>query len=97
MMFHTLGTILALVAIHTGTGIVIYSVSTICTVFARIKVAVVDICTREINGEEFAICNIQNPGFVSGKKRASNIVLESVHFFFKGSHTGTCIVAIIDI
>ena len=56
MMFHTLGTILALVAIHTGTGIVIYSVGTICTVFARIKVAVVDICTREINGEEFAIC-----------------------------------------
>ena len=55
MMFHTLGTILALVAIHTGTVIVIYSVGTICTVFARIKVAVVDICTREINGEEFAI------------------------------------------
>ena len=56
MMFHTLGTILALVAIHTGTVIVIYFVGTICTVFARISVAVVDICKREINGEEFAIC-----------------------------------------
>ena len=52
MMFHTLGTILALVAIHTGTVIVIYFVGTICTVFARISVAVVDICKRDINGED---------------------------------------------
>ena len=55
MMFRTLGTILALVAIHTGTVIVIYFVGTICTVFARISFAVVDICKRDINGEEFAI------------------------------------------
>ena len=52
MMFHTLGTILALVAIHTGTVIVIYFVGTICTVFARISVALVDICKRDINGED---------------------------------------------
>ena len=41
--------------------------------------------------------NLQNPGFVYEKKSASNFVLESVHFFFKKSHTGTCMVTIIDI
>ena len=39
----TYGTVGALVASHTGTSIVIYSVGTICTVFARISVTVVDI------------------------------------------------------
>ena len=51
MMYHTLGTVLALVASHTGTNIVIYScIGTICLVFARIRITVVDIWKREING-----------------------------------------------
>ena len=41
-MNHTLGTVLALVASHTGTIIVIYFNSTSCTVFARIKITIVD-------------------------------------------------------
>ena len=39
----TFGTVVALVASHTGTSIVIYSVVTSCTVFARKRVTVVDI------------------------------------------------------
>ena len=73
MMYHTLGTIYALVAIHTNTNIIIYSVSTRCIVFARIRGTVVDIWKRGINGKEF--CNlysnssvyIQNTGFVYEK------------------------------
>ena len=43
-MYYTLGTVLALVASHTGTSIVIYScIGTICLVFARIRITVVDI------------------------------------------------------
>ena len=57
MMYHTLGTIYALVAILTGTSIVIYScVPTRRTVFARIRFTVVDIWKREINGGKFTIC-----------------------------------------
>ena len=40
---------------------------------------------------------IQNPGFLEEKKRAFNFVLESLHFFFKRSHSGKNIVTIIDI
>ena len=43
MILLTYGTVRALVASHTGTSIVIYSVGTICTVFARIRVTLVDI------------------------------------------------------
>ena len=39
----TYGTVVALVASHTGTSIVIYSVSTRCIIFARIRGTVVDI------------------------------------------------------
>ena len=39
----TYGTVGALVASHTGTSIVIYSVITRCIVFARKRVTVVDI------------------------------------------------------
>ena len=39
----TYGTVVALVASHTGTSIVIYSVGTISTVFTRIRVTVVDV------------------------------------------------------
>ena len=54
MMYHTLGTVLALVASHTGTIIVIYScIGTICLVFARMRITVVDIWKREINGGKF--------------------------------------------
>ena len=56
MMNHTLGAVLALVTSHTGTSIVIYSISTTCTVFARIRVTVVDIWQREINSRKFTIC-----------------------------------------
>ena len=54
MMHHTLGTVLALVTSHTGTSIVIYScIGTICLVFARMRITVVDIWKREINGGKF--------------------------------------------
>ena len=43
MIYHTLGTVLALVASRTGTTIVIYFNSTSCTVFARFRFTVVDI------------------------------------------------------
>ena len=56
MMSHTLGAVLALVTSHTGTSIVIYSIGTTCTVFARIRVTVVDIWKREINSRKFTIC-----------------------------------------
>ena len=57
IMYHTLGTIYALVAILTGTSIVIYScIPTRRTVFARIRFTVVDIWKREINGGKFTIC-----------------------------------------
>ena len=57
MMYHTLGTVYALVAILTGTSIVIYScIPTRRTVFARIRFTVVDIWKREINGGKFTIC-----------------------------------------
>ena len=57
MMYHTLGTIYALVAIHTNTNIIIYSVSTRCIVFARIRgTVVIDNWKRGINGRKFAIC-----------------------------------------
>ena len=56
MMNHTLWAVLALVTSHTGTSIVIYSIGTTCTVFARIRVTVVDIWKREINSRKFTIC-----------------------------------------
>ena len=43
MKYHTLGTVLAKVARHTSTIIVIYFIRTSCTVFARIRVALIDI------------------------------------------------------
>ena len=43
MTNHTLGTVLALVASHTGTTIVIYFNSTSCTVLARFRITIVDI------------------------------------------------------
>ena len=56
MILFTYGTVGALVASHTGTSIVIYTVGTICTIFARIRVTFVDIWKREINGGNFEIC-----------------------------------------
>ena len=47
MILFTCGTVVALVTSHTGTSIVIYSVSTSCTVFARKRVTVIDIWKRE--------------------------------------------------
>ena len=44
----TLGTVLALVARHTGTCIIIYFVVTSCTVFARIRAAIIDIWQTKI-------------------------------------------------
>ena len=43
MMNHTLRTVFALVASHTGTTIVIYFNSTSCSVFARFRITIVDI------------------------------------------------------
>ena len=43
MISLTDGTVVTLVASHTSTSIVIYSVVTSCTVFARKRVTVVDI------------------------------------------------------
>ena len=94
----TYGTVVALVASHTGTSIVIYSVITRCIVFARKRVTVVDIWKREINGRK--ICNfysncvyIQNTGDVYANEWASNFVLVSLNFFFRRSHSGAVIFA----
>ena len=56
MISLTYGTVVALVASHTGTSVVIYSVVTSCIVFARKRFTVVGIWKREINGRRFAIC-----------------------------------------
>ena len=95
MTYHTLGTIYALVAIHTSTSIVIYSVGAICTVFARIRVTVVDIWKRETNVGKFTICTRSLEYIVYEKKTTSNFVLESLIFFFMRSHSSTIIVKII--
>ena len=49
MKYHTLGTVLAKVASHTGTIIIIYFIRASCTVFARIRVTVIDIWEIKIH------------------------------------------------
>ena len=82
MIHLTYGTVGALVASHTGTSIVIYSVGTICTVFTRIRVTVVDVCKKR--NKWWKICNLHSNSsvyvqiihFLHEKKTASNFVLE---------------------
>ena len=87
MIYHTLGTVLALVTSHTDTSIVIYScISTICLVFEE--------CWKIYNLHSKSRVYIQNL-FVYEKKTTSNFVLESLNFFFMRSHSSTIIVKII--
>ena len=49
MKYHTLGTVLAKVACHTGTIIVIYFIRASCIVFTRIRVTIIDIWEIKIH------------------------------------------------
>ena len=55
MIFPTLRTVLAIVASHTGTSIVIDFIGTSCTVFARIGITIIDILKIQIDVEKIKI------------------------------------------